>query len=314
MSSDGDEDAVGSIGWIASMDVKKVQEHESYTYHRKLAEKSLTEAGEDGVILGVDEAGRGPVLGPMVYAAAYCRRSYLSGLKGHGFADSKTLDAATRGTLFQHMHNPQHTLGEEIGWAVRIMSAKDISAGMLHPTSVYNLNAQAHDATIALIQSVIDAGVHVTEIFVDTVGIPAAYQAKLARYFPHAQVTVSKKADSIYPIVSVASICAKVTRDGILQALGEMYNSAEHDWGSGYPSDPRTIAWLKAGPDPIFGWSAIVRFSWQTARDLLDKVGARVIWPVPEDAEQSTITSILQPKHLTVSTALFGRHVGVDQL
>lgn len=57
------------------------------------------------------------------------------------------------------------------------MSARDISAGMLRPkTSVYNLNSQAHDATFSMIEEVVQRGVNVAEVYVDTVGPPASYQ------------------------------------------------------------------------------------------------------------------------------------------
>ncbi|KAJ6262138.1 hypothetical protein Dda_2943 [Drechslerella dactyloides] len=118
---------------------------------------------------------------------------------------------------------------------------------MLRPVGVgvYNLNAQAHDATIELIHEVMAKGVNIKEIYVDTVGPPATYQAKLARIFPSCKVTVSKKADALYPSVSAASIAAKVSRDFALEQYfklaGLVPDAGEGSVGSGYPSDPKTL-------------------------------------------------------------------------
>lgn len=50
--------------------------------------------------------------------------------------------------------------------------------------------------------------------------------------------------------------------------------------GSGYPSDPKTQAYLKDGIDPVFGYKGIVRFSWATVKVLLDKNGVECKWYV----------------------------------
>ena len=246
---------------------------DSYTYHSPLPQTLLDDISQP-CVLGVDEAGRGPVLGPMVYAVAYCPVTYKDTLKTLSFADSKVLTPKVRSDLLSELCSPSSDhLHKSVGWSTRVMTASDISADMLSPTG-YNLNAQAHDTTIALIRQVIEMGVNVTEIFVDTVGPEASYQAKLQYHFPGANVTVTKKADSKFPIVSVASVCAKVTRDVFL--------GNEEIWGSGYPSDPRTSGWLKGeGMDMVFGWpSEEVRYSWATARELLEKRkdGVKVDW------------------------------------
>jgi ribonuclease H2 subunit A len=75
---------------------------------------------------------------------------------------------------------------------------------------------------------------------VDTVGPPESYQAKLKQRFPGIDFVVAKKADSLYPVVSAASICAKVTRDKVLSQWvfceEELNQSISTRFGSGYPS------------------------------------------------------------------------------
>ncbi|RYP63496.1 hypothetical protein DL771_009241 [Monosporascus sp. 5C6A] len=310
-------------------------------------------------VLGVDEAGRGPVLGPMVYGVFYLPAELSEPLlkERHRFDDSKVLTPAVRTRLMRELCTPptsatsgspaaaaaadqtspdpapaEPALHTHAGYAIASLSARSIGANMLRSGSSYNLNAQAQDATADLIRGVMARGVDVREIYVDTVGPPAAYQARLQRLFPTARVTVAKKADSLFPCVSAASVCAKVTRDAALEVLyegrsraaasgrkrkvregegaerseggekkrkdgeegdeeeGEGEEQEEQGWGSGYPSDARCTAWLRRNMHPVFGWGPECRFSWGTARDLLEgKGGVKVEWPaVADDDEECT--------------------------
>ncbi|CZS88597.1 probable 35 kDa ribonuclease H [Rhynchosporium agropyri] len=293
--------------------------------------------------LGVDEAGRGPVLGPMVYGLFYLPLPLSDPLlrTTHHFDDSKVLTPTVRSNLMEKLCTPSTDLHTQCGWAVEVMSARDIGANMMKPSATYNLNAQAMDATIALIKGVYERGVNVKEIFIDTIGHPATYQKRLERVFPTAKVVVAKKADSLYPCVSAASVCAKVTRDAALEVLYESYVNKpqeeeqdeemsgtgstkkakvaeEASWGSGYPSDARCTSWLKRNMDPVFGWGAECRFSWGTAKDMLDIKGtaAKVEWPVEEDEETSRMTDYFNAeKEKEASDELgnwFGRPVGAE--
>jgi len=211
------------------------------------------------------------------------------------------------------------------------MSARDISAGMLKPVGTYNLNAQAMDATIELIKGVFAKGVNMKEIYIDTIGSPQTYQKKLERIFPTTMITVAKKADSLYPCVSAASVCAKVTRDTALEVSYQAYTSSPSKdddepavvadgWGSGYPSDARCSNWLKRNMDPLFGWGNECRFSWGTAKDLLEAKGggAKVDWPVEDDEETMRLTNFFSTTSNEEDGAggeiaiCFGRPVGEE--
>ncbi|TRM64690.1 ribonuclease H-like domain-containing protein [Schizophyllum amplum] len=254
----------------------------SYTYHAPIP----TASGP--YILGVDEAGRGPVLGPLVYGVAYVAESEKARMEGMGFADSKTLDAARREALLATLSSAPDVLG----WAVRVISPQCLSAGMLRrpPT---NLNEQSRDATVLLIRGVLARGVQLSAVFVDALGPTAAYEVRLlSSQFPGIKFTVANKADSKFKIVGAASVAAKVTRDALLE--GWVYEEDATpaaptsrfppERGSGYPSDPKTKAWLVAALEPTFGFPRAVRFSWATSKVLLDKHAHAVKWTDEGDA------------------------------
>ncbi|KAG1804992.1 ribonuclease H-like domain-containing protein [Suillus plorans] len=253
----------------------------SYTYH------SSTPTAPGPYILGVDEAGRGPVLGPLVYGVAYCPVSWKTDLEQLGFADSKTLTPEKRAQLLGVLNSDPQNLG----WSVRVISPQAISAGMLRipPT---NLNKQSQDATVLLIRDALQRGLQLSEVYVDALGNTTTYEAYLSSQFPGINFTVTTKADSKFKIVGAASVAAKVTRDACVdgwtfeELIEEDENAARNagnenwnrEFGSGYPSDPKTQIWVKNSLDPTFGFPSIVRFSWTTVKVILEKSAHPVKW------------------------------------
>lgn len=231
--------------------------------------------------MGVDEAGRGPVLGPMVYGIAYAPLSKKQSLVDIGCADSKTLTEDQRDEIFDKICDKH----EEMGWAVEAISP-NVIANSMYRRSKESLNEVSMNSAIGLIKLALAAGVRVTEIYVDTVGKPEKYEAKLKAIFPEIEkIVVAKQADSTYPIVSAASICAKVSRDHALRAWQFREGDSNGEYGSGYPNDPVTKKWLTENVDQVFGFPQIVRFSWSTAEKILESKALSVEWEDTEEAD-----------------------------
>jgi ribonuclease H len=176
-------------------------------------------------VLGIDEAGRGPLLGPMVYGAAFWPEDEADEIAKFGFDDSKALTAVKREALFKRMN-----ICGRIGYVTHSCTAREISAEMLRRSPV-SLNVISHDAAASMLELVLARGVRVEKVFVDTVGEPGYYQSKLEKIFNQGNgggggaskrgwsisFVVSKKADSLFKSVSAASIAAKVTRDASIR-------------------------------------------------------------------------------------------------
>ena len=219
--------------------------------------------------LGIDEAGRGPVLGPMVYACCAWPIEKREEYSSLGFADSKVLTESKRDSLLEILNSLPlvHT-------RTCILTPEYISNSMLSRLKV-NLNTISMESAESLVREMLSAGVNIREVYVDTVGRPEPYQDRLSRCFPGITFKVSIKADSLFSIVSAASIVAKVTRDSHIKSYGETLG----DIGSGYPADPNTQKWLKNNIHPVFGFpSKFVRISWKTCTELMSGL-PKVTWP-----------------------------------
>eukprot|EP00884_Botryococcus_braunii_P006458 jgi/Botrbrau1/15813/Bobra.40_1s0002.1 len=147
-------------------------------------------------------------------------------------------------------------------------------------------------------------------VFVDTVGDASKWQAKLSDRYRGITFVVCPKADALYSIVSAASIVAKVTRDRELKGfICKEAVTVSTTFGTGYPADPETVAWLKQHLDPVFGFPSLVRFSWQTCTRLLDDKGAKVKWECDEEGCSSQMCLTFGGKvAATKSSSGAGRH------
>ena len=244
------------------------------------ADKATTDWEKDTIILGIDEAGRGPVMGPMVYACAYWKEEYDSDIrKKFKFNDSKALKPEEREKMFEQINLHPNLIRYEL----IVLTSDYISREMLKRQKV-SLNQISQDSAKILIKTALDKKVNVRKIYVDTVGPATSYQALLKNSLEDKtiEVTVEPKADAKYECVSAASIVAKVTRDKKI----EIIEKEDENCGSGYPSDPKTKEWLKDNYDNIFGFGREVRFSWKTVDNMFKENNNKCEWEDYDSEEE----------------------------
>jgi len=207
-------------------------------------------------IAGIDEAGRGPVIGSMIVCAYACAEKDQDELKKLGVKDSKVLTAAKRRELYEQIL--------ALGKATLVeCTAADINAGMKR----HSLNdIEAKQMAEALIE--LEKQAEFESAYIDTPDpMLATYERRLKRvYKGTAKLVCRHKADALYPVVSAASVLAKVTRDAGIEALKQAFGE---DFGSGYSHDERTIAFLqKHWTDKSHPVHAHVRQKWATVQNL----------------------------------------------
>jgi ribonuclease HII len=217
------------------------------------------------VIAGIDEAGRGPVIGPLVIAIAAIDTDKAAILKEIGVKDSKQLSPSRRCALFEELK----TLLSNYKFVVIPPSTIDCAVNMGNKNN--NLNWLEADKSIELIRLMMNE-TNIDELFIDcpSTNIKSYLQYLKKRLKIKLSCIVAEhKADKTYPIVSAASILAKVIRDREIQNLQEQ---CQVNFGSGYTSDDRTIAFLKDWLKEHKKFPEFVRLSWMTAKNLLNEV------------------------------------------
>lgn len=182
------------------------------------------------IIAGVDEAGRGPVIGPMVMAICAIEESKIHLLEELGVKDSKLLTSQKREEIFSRIK-------ELCEHRIIILSPQEIDDA-LNDRSV-NLN-RLEGKTIAALVNSVDSDKCIIDC--PSTNIKAYTDFLQTMIKKKTKLVVEHKADLNNTIVGAASIIAKVTRDRDIEKLQKI---AKYDFGSGYPSDPRTVEFLK---------------------------------------------------------------------
>lgn len=237
-----------------------------------------TSTGDDPLpgtthLVGVDEAGRGPVIGPLVVAAvAVPLEGGEERLRELGVRDSKKLLAARRDRLAA-------ILAEGYVHQVIEVPSSDIDA--LRATASLNvIEARLFASVVLAVIGELDKGARVTA-YLDAADTS---ETTFERYFrgsiqgsPAADAVLGvvsrHEADDAFPVVSAASVLAKARREEAVARIAEELGEA---FGSGYPSDQRTIAFLEKWIIEKGVLPPHTRASWKTAQRLLDRHGEQV--------------------------------------
>jgi ribonuclease HII len=209
-------------------------------------------------IAGIDEAGRGPLIGPMVICGVLVNSKSLTELQHIGVRDSKVLTPARREKLKAEIE----PIAEQV--VIRALSASEIDR-LRKRMTMNEIEVRAFSEVARALSP--------ESIFLDAADVKAsrfgANVGEMSGLTSKGAVIISEhKADSKYPVVSAASIIAKVERDHTIQRLHARYG----DFGSGYPSDPKTIAFVRGLLLEGKNLPSIVRHSWDSIRRIHEEV------------------------------------------
>jgi ribonuclease HII len=205
------------------------------------------------LVAGVDDAGRGCVIGPLVIAGVLMKEEDLPKLSQLGVRDSKILSPHRREILAAQIKR----LAEK--YSIEKLTPRQIDEVVLTGKKLRKLNWLEAKTMARVIEELRPDVAYVDASDV----VERRFGQDILDCLPFELKMVSEhKADSTYPIVSAASIIAKVERDREISELAKAYG----DFGSGYPSDPRTIQFLEQCLRQSCDYPDFVRKSWKPAK------------------------------------------------
>jgi ribonuclease HII len=212
------------------------------------------------LIAGVDEAGRGCVIGPLVVAGVVMKAENLPLLTKLGVKDSKLLTPKKRDTLY-----PEIIRLTEKFQTIQVPPC-EIDKAVASARKLHKLNRLEALTMARVIEDLMP-----DEAYVDAADtLEYRFRNHIKECLKIKTRIISKhKADRIYPVVSAASIIAKVERDREIANLKLSYG----DFGSGYLTDKKTACFLKQLLKNNDEYPSFVRKSWKPARRMKDEKG-----------------------------------------
>src|SRR3989344_1290585 len=221
------------------------------------------------LILGIDDAGRGPLIGSMFLAGVLLKLEDEKMLKQEGVADSKKVAHPKRVKLAG--------LIKDTCIAYKIVKAEPYQIDHSIKSGV-NLNTLEAIKCAEIINHLVQGQKQGIKVIVDCPSVNTkAWRSLLLHYLTNpdrVELICEHKADVTHPSVSAASILAKVAREDSVAELKKQYGEI----GSGYPSDPNTIEFLKKHGKE-YEDSNLFRKSWGTWKEIY------------QDAKQTTLFS-----------------------
>jgi len=207
-------------------------------------------------LLGIDDAGRGPLIGPMFLAGVLIKSSEEKALKELGATDSKLLYQKERVKIAKEIRKISKVCLVE-------SPPEEIDDAVIGGANLNNLEAKK---AADIINSLNDKKEKI-KVIVDCPSINTlAWKNKLISFIEYKEnldIKCEHKADFNHPVVGAASIIAKVAREEAVSEIKKKFGNI----GSGYPSDPITIKFIKLKGKQLEN-TGIVRKSWSTWRKL----------------------------------------------
>jgi len=209
---------------------------------------------------GIDDAGRGPIIGPLVIGGVALPRDRIKDLIDLGVKDSKLLTPNTRTRLAESIS------GLVSRMCLREIQPKEIDDVVLHGRKLRKLNFLEAKVMADVINELRTAEVYVDASDVNEKRYGEDIRGFLNEDLKSITIISEHHADRNYPQVSAASIIAKVHRDSVIHQLHAEYG----DFGSGYITDQRTMNFLRRYRQSHDSYPPIVRLSWKTAKEIED--------------------------------------------